>query len=128
MESASRTLTKPTPLKIEALVEEIIRARLRDGQLDECDLTLRELSLVRDSFTKTLRTSLHRRIPYPDEREEKKEDPRTNTERLEERSRTETIERPRKGPRAAKLTAPVPVTNIIPMPAAPPDDKSAAGK
>ncbi len=128
VESASRTLTKPTPLKIEALVEEIIRARLRDGQLDECDLTLRELSLVRDSFTKTLRTSLHRRIPYPDEREEKKEDPRTNTERLEERSRTETIERPRKGPRAAKLTAPVPVTNIIPMPAAPPDDKSAAGK
>ena len=124
VESASRTLTKPTPQKIEALVDEIIRGRLRDGQLDECDLTLRELSLVRASFSKTLRTSLHRRIPYPDEKDEKKDEPRAATERLDERDRTDSIERPRKAPKAARTST---ATNIIPMPAAPPDDKSAAG-
>ena len=124
VESASRTLTKPTPQKIEALVDEIIRGRLRDGQLDECDLTLRELSLVRASFAKTLRTSLHRRIPYPDEKEEKKDEPRAATERLDERDRTDSIERPRKVAKAARTSI---ATNIIPMPAASPDDKSAAG-
>ena len=127
VESASRTLTKPTPQKIEALVEEIFRGRLRDGQLDECDLTLRELRLVRDSFTKTLRTSLHRRIPYPDEKDEKKDEPRSATARLEERDRTDSVERPRKGAKAAKSST-VAATNIIPMPAVQPDDKSAAGK
>ncbi|RYD33691.1 MAG: hypothetical protein EOP86_12785 [Verrucomicrobiaceae bacterium] len=69
MESASRSLSKPTPSRIEALVDEIIRARARDGQLDECDLTMSELKAVRDSFSKTLRTALHRRIPYPGEKE-----------------------------------------------------------
>ncbi|MES2706825.1 MAG: HDIG domain-containing metalloprotein [Verrucomicrobiota bacterium] len=69
VESASRSLSKPTPSRIEALVDEIIRARARDGQLDECDLTMSELKTVRDSFSKTLRTALHRRIPYPGEKE-----------------------------------------------------------
>jgi hypothetical protein len=69
VESASRSLSKPTPSRIDALVDEIIRARARDGQLDECDLTMSELKAVRDSFSKTLRTALHRRIPYPGEKE-----------------------------------------------------------
>lgn len=131
VESASRTLTKPTPQKIESLVEEIIRARVRDGQLDECDLTLRELSLVRDSFTKTLRTSLHRRIPYPDEKDAKAEAPRIVTERLDERDRTERPDRPRHPSRSGTSRPPIDTaaTNIIRMPAPPPppDDKSAAG-
>lgn len=129
VESASRTLSKPTPQKIEALVEEIIRSRLRDGQLDECDLTLRELNLVRNSFTKTLRTSLHRRIPYPDEKDAKAEEPRAATERLEDRDRTESFERPRKAAKTAvakpatesspsEAAAPA-VSNIIPMRAVP---------
>jgi putative nucleotidyltransferase with HDIG domain len=136
VESASRTLSKPTPQKIESLVEEIIRSRLRDGQLDECDLTLRELSLVRDSFTKTLRTSLHRRIPYPDEKDGKAEEAKTHTVRLDEpRDRTESYERPRKPPKPAPKTAvaepAATATNIIPMPvkpeSPPAQDKSASG-
>jgi putative nucleotidyltransferase with HDIG domain len=132
VESASRTLTKPTPQKIEALVDDIIRSRLRDGQLDECDLTLRDLHLVRDTFTKTLRTSLHRRIPYPDEKVERKDDARSATERLEERYATEVYERPRragKSGRPSTDTTQVPTaTNIIPMPATPPDEKTRQGK
>lgn len=68
VESASRVLTKPTPQKIEQLVDEIVASRLRDGQLDECDLTLAELERIRVSFENSLRTMLHRRIPYPEEK------------------------------------------------------------
>jgi len=70
IESASRSLRKPTPAKIRALVEELVRAKINDGQLDDCPLTLRELALVKESFSKTLRSMLHSRIDYqkPDDR------------------------------------------------------------
>ena len=74
VESASRSLSKPTPAKIESLVDDIVRSRLRDGQLDECQLTLSDLKAIRESFAKTLRTALHRRIPYPDEKPAKSRD------------------------------------------------------
>lgn len=64
VESASRTLRKPTPAKIRALVEELVRAKINDGQLDACPLTLGELALVKESFAKTLRSMLHSRIDY----------------------------------------------------------------
>ncbi len=65
VESASRSLQKPTPAKIRTLVEDIVRAKINDGQLDDCPLTLRELALVKDSFSSTLRSMLHSRIDYP---------------------------------------------------------------
>lgn len=65
IESASRTLQKPTPARIRALVEDIVRARIHDGQLDDCPLTLQELAIVKDSFANTLRSMLHSRINYP---------------------------------------------------------------
>ncbi len=65
VESASRSLEKPTHSKIEQLVEDIATMRLKDGQLDDCDLTLRELSLIKTSFTQTLISMLHSRIAYP---------------------------------------------------------------
>ncbi len=65
VEGASRTLQKPTPGKIRQLVDDIIHARIRDGQLSECDLTLRELGVVAESFNSTLRSMLHSRITYP---------------------------------------------------------------
>ena len=68
VESASRVLQKPTPQKIEQMVDEIVASRIKDGQLDECDLTLGELNKVKESFQARLRTILHRRIPYPDEK------------------------------------------------------------
>jgi len=65
IESASRTLRKPTPAKIKALVEELVLAKINDGQLDDCPLTLREIASVKESFTNTLRSMLHNRIVYP---------------------------------------------------------------
>jgi putative nucleotidyltransferase with HDIG domain len=64
IESASRTLRKPTPAKIRALVEDLVRAKIHDGQLDMCPLTMGELTLVKESFANTLRSMLHSRIDY----------------------------------------------------------------
>jgi membrane-associated HD superfamily phosphohydrolase len=65
IESASRSLEKPTPQKIEALVNELIDERISDRQLDECDLTLGELKVIADRFRFTLLSMLHTRIAYP---------------------------------------------------------------
>src|SRR2546425_4267804 len=65
IESASRSLEKPTPQKIETLVNELIDERISDRQLDECDLTLGELKVIADRFRFTLLSMLHSRIAYP---------------------------------------------------------------
>src|SRR3989441_11993970 len=65
VESASRSLEKPTPQKLEQLVNELIEERIADGQLDECDLTLGELRVIAKRFRFTLMTMLHTRIAYP---------------------------------------------------------------
>jgi putative nucleotidyltransferase with HDIG domain len=64
IESASRTLRKPTPAKIRALVDDLVRAKINEGQLDSCPLTMGELALVKESFANTLRSMLHSRIDY----------------------------------------------------------------
>ena len=65
VESASRSIEKPTPQKIEQLVNELIEERIADGQLDECDLTLGDLRVIAERFRFTLMTMLHSRIAYP---------------------------------------------------------------
>ncbi len=65
VESASRSLEKPTPQKIEQFVKELIDQRIADGQLDESDLTLAELRVIAERFRFTLMTMLHTRIAYP---------------------------------------------------------------
>jgi len=65
VESASRSLQKPTPPKIRALIDEIVQSRVAEGQLDQCELTLRELATIKERFAKTLRSMLHSRIDYP---------------------------------------------------------------
>jgi len=65
VESASRSLEKPTPQKIEQLVNDLIAQRIADRQLDECDLTLADLRVIAERFRFTLMTMLHTRIAYP---------------------------------------------------------------
>jgi putative nucleotidyltransferase with HDIG domain len=55
---------------IDFAVEGIIRERLQEGQLDESDLTLRDLQRIADSFKATLRGVYHQRIEYPEPTEE----------------------------------------------------------
>jgi putative nucleotidyltransferase with HDIG domain len=65
VESASRSLERPTPQRIEDLVNHIIRDRLEDGQLDDAPLTMREIRLLAESFRFTLQSMLHSRVAYP---------------------------------------------------------------
>jgi membrane-associated HD superfamily phosphohydrolase len=68
-EAASHTLIKPTPGKIEDLVKDITNERIKDGQLDDCGLTLRDISTIKERFTHILTGILHKRIEYPDKNE-----------------------------------------------------------
>jgi len=68
VESASRTLSEPTPKRIQSLVREITLKRLLDGQFDECGLTMSELRVVQESIVKTLLAVHHGRIKYPDQK------------------------------------------------------------
>jgi putative nucleotidyltransferase with HDIG domain len=66
-EAASRTLSNPTHGRIKTLVEKMINNKYIDSQLDECDLTLQDITVIRDSFVMILAGFLHSRVEYPAE-------------------------------------------------------------
>jgi putative nucleotidyltransferase with HDIG domain len=66
VEAASRTLEDPTPARIKGLVKKIIFSRFESGELDDCDLTLRDLHQIEESFVRVLTGIFHRRIAYPE--------------------------------------------------------------
>lgn len=70
VEAATRSIEDPTPAKLETQISEIIRARFLDGELDECDLTLKDLIKIRQSFLKTIVGIHHHRIKYPETADE----------------------------------------------------------
>jgi putative nucleotidyltransferase with HDIG domain len=65
VEAASRSLSEPTPSRIKGLVQRIINNIFLDGQLEECELTLKDLHQIEDSFTRILTAFFHQRIDYP---------------------------------------------------------------
>jgi cyclic-di-AMP phosphodiesterase PgpH len=65
VEAAVRSMTQPSAEQIESVIGNIISDRLQDGQLNECDLTLKELDIVANSFIETLKGIFHSRIEYP---------------------------------------------------------------
>ncbi len=66
VQAASKTLVEPTPARIQGLVQRIINRVFSDGQLDECELTLKDLHQIAKSFNKTLSGIFHQRIEYPE--------------------------------------------------------------
>lgn len=66
VEAACRVLEDPSPSRIKNLVKKIIQDIFLDGQLDECELTLKDLNLVIESFTRTLLGIYHHRVDYPE--------------------------------------------------------------
>lgn len=65
VEGAVRSLPEITPTKIEAVVHNMAMKRLQDGQFDECEISLHELSRIEASIAKTLAAHYHSRIAYP---------------------------------------------------------------
>lgn len=62
----SKQFNRSNHNRIEVLVKELIRKKLEEGQLDECDLTLRDLDEIAGAFTKVLSGIYHQRIEYPE--------------------------------------------------------------
>jgi hypothetical protein len=65
VEAASRTLTEPTPAVIQGMIERLVSDMVSDHQFDECDITLRDIQLVKASFSQILTGTFHHRIDYP---------------------------------------------------------------
>ncbi|MDA3900868.1 MAG: HDIG domain-containing protein [Spirochaetes bacterium] len=68
IEAASRSLVKPTEEKLEQLVSKIVSSRLTEGTLDEADLTMNELSVIKNGFVSVLTGIFHTRMKYPDQK------------------------------------------------------------
>jgi len=65
VEAASRALSDPNPSRIKSLVQRIINNTFSDGQLEECELTLKDLHKINEGFTRILTAIFHQRIDYP---------------------------------------------------------------
>jgi len=64
-EAAARSLARPDPENIRSIVVKIVEAVISDGQLDECDLTLQEITRIREAIISALTAIYHARIDYP---------------------------------------------------------------
>jgi putative nucleotidyltransferase with HDIG domain len=69
VEASARTLEDPSPQKLEALIDDIIRKRFAEGELDECPLTLTDLTKIKTAFLGVLVGIYHSRIRYPEPQE-----------------------------------------------------------
>lgn len=67
LEAEARTLSNPTASRIKNLTQNVINKNLINGQLDDCNLTLRELNRIKDVFARILTGMFHNRVEYPDE-------------------------------------------------------------
>jgi putative nucleotidyltransferase with HDIG domain len=65
VEAASRTLSEPTKPQIQRMIERLVDSILFDGQLVECEITLKDVQRVKESFFKILTGTFHHRIDYP---------------------------------------------------------------
>lgn len=69
-EAATRTLKKPTIAKLEKFVWDIIITRFKDGELSECQLTIQDLDIIKNTFAHVLSGHFHQRIEYPKDNDE----------------------------------------------------------
>ncbi len=65
IEAAARSLEEPTSSRLQNIVKNIIQTKFLDGQLDECNLTLKDLSIIEKAYLRILLSIYHQRIDYP---------------------------------------------------------------
>ncbi|MBF0203317.1 MAG: HDIG domain-containing protein [Desulfamplus sp.] len=85
VEAALRTLERPTSSRIQGRVQELINAIFLDGQLEECELTLKDLHQIATSFTKILTGLYHQRIEYTDKPQDPKKESKSSNESKKEK-------------------------------------------
>lgn len=105
VEASSRTLTDPTPARIRSHIDTIIKGIFSEGQLDESELTFKDLHFLSENFQRILTGIFHQRIVYPDDK--LKGGAAAKAENRPE-SRTEARVQPQAAPRPAAATVPAP--------------------
>lgn len=95
VEAASRALTDPTPSRIKSLVQRVTNSIFLDGQMEECELTLKDLQKIQESFNRILTAIFHQRIDYPPSTDSKSPKKR-NDEDLDSKSAKTDPLRPKK--------------------------------
>ncbi len=65
VEAISRTVSEPNPARIEEMIREVVKKRFMEGELDESNLTLKDLEKITQSFVRILNATFHTRINYP---------------------------------------------------------------
>ena len=70
VEAASRSITEPTHKRLETLIDAIFKSRVNDGQLDDTDLTFKDLHIIKETFLGMLIGIHHGRVKYPDQEKE----------------------------------------------------------
>lgn len=78
-EAACRTLEHPSVTRLEKFITQLIKGKMETGQLDNCELTLRELHTIKESFVTTLSGYYHSRIKYPNQKDPDKKESEINT-------------------------------------------------
>ncbi len=68
VEGAVRALDDPNANRIDEVVHKVVNNKFIDGQLDECDLTLKEIEKICSTFTRVLTAMYHTRIKYPEKK------------------------------------------------------------
>ncbi|MCE9625395.1 MAG: HDIG domain-containing protein, partial [Deltaproteobacteria bacterium] len=71
VEAAVRSIPEKTPAKIQGMVQKIVNKNFTEAQLDECDMTLKDLHVIAESFVRVLVGIYHQRIEYPDVEEKR---------------------------------------------------------
>ena len=66
VEGATRAMDEHTPQRIEDVVRKVTNNKFIDGQLDECNLTLREIDVIASTFVRVLSAMYHSRVKYPE--------------------------------------------------------------
>lgn len=69
VEAAVRSLAQPNQFRIQSMITKIVQDKLADGQLDECDLTLKDLNMISEAFVRVITGIYHKRIAYPTEQD-----------------------------------------------------------
>lgn len=100
LEAEARTLANPTASRIKNLAQNVINRNLVNGQLDDCNLTLRELDRIKDVFSRILTSMFHNRVEYPDEelikklKKERSQSESNNKKSAESKSKYSETEKP----------------------------------
>lgn len=111
-QAAVQSMNAPTPGQIEGMVRDIIKSKHNEGQLNNCDLTFRDLDIIASTFATILAGAKHYRLPYPEqlakelermrkqaekeaqEREKAEEDTSDNKEKSDNKEQADNREKP----------------------------------